>query len=49
MNVKHGGCYECKSTDHQVLISVRIPNQVMSAAVCPPCSDSEKYRDGKIS
>lgn len=49
MSVKHGGCYECKSIDHPILISVRVKDQIMSLAVCPPCSDSEKYKGGKIS
>jgi ribosome-binding protein aMBF1 (putative translation factor) len=35
--VKHGGCKVCGSRDQGILISIMVPGEVMSIAVCDKC------------
>ena len=35
--VKHGGCYDCKSKDQKILTSIPIPHAGIGKAVCDKC------------
>jgi hypothetical protein len=35
--IKHGGCYRCKSMDQEILKSVAIKGEFMGQALCDPC------------
>lgn len=45
-DVKHGGCYDCKSKEQKVLTSIRNPATTgMGKAVCDACK--AKAEQGK--
>lgn len=39
IEVRHGGCYHCGSTEHETLISTIAPDGkgASSVGLCPPC------------
>lgn len=47
-NIKHGGCYECKGKEQEILKSMQDPrNPITSIAVCDPCKNKlENLRKG---
>lgn len=43
MNIKHGGCHDCKSKEQEFLKSVSNPaTPMMGKAICDKCLKGEK-------